>query len=144
MKQSLIVVIMLMFLAVSAAQALTTNEIAGNWNIAIASTNHVPVFGDVSWKSISFSSNVASWSWERDGKVENHKGTFAIIPETPAKAGMYQAFRLEIIPTTLAVPGPIVLKDVQHCLDNRFRYGTLVFKFQDEKGNWHVFLKKED
>lgn len=135
---------MLLFFAVSAAQALTTNEVAGDWNIAFASTNHVPVFGDVSWESISFSAKEVSWTWERDGKMENHKGTFAIIPEKPAKAGMHQAFRIEIIPTTLAVPGAVVLKNLTHDLDNRYPRGTFVLKFQDEKNNWHVFLKRKD
>ena len=144
MKQNIIVIMMLTFLAVSAAKALTTNEIVGNWNVAIVTTNHVPVFGDVSWKSINFASNGVSWSWVRDGKAEKHKGTYRIIPEVPAQAGMHKAFRIEINPSTLAVPAPIVLTDVIHDLDNRFRYGTLVLKFLDEKGNWHVFLRKED
>ena len=135
---------MLTLLGVSTSQALTTNEIVGNWNVAIVTTNHVPVFGDVSWKSITFASNEVSWVWVRDGKAEDHKGTFAIIPEVPAKAGMYQAYKIEISPTTLSVPKPIVLKDAHHVEDNRFRKGTLVLKFQDEKGNWQVFLRKED
>jgi len=125
-----------------AAKTLTIKEIAGDWNVAIPGTNHVPVLGNVSWKSISFSTNLVSWTWERDGKSEKHKGTFEIIPEKPAKAGMHQSCRIEIIPTTLAVPGSLVLKNVTHDLDNRFRLGTLVLKFQDEKGNSHVFLKR--
>ena len=35
-------------------------------------------------------------------------------------------------------------KNVIHDLDNRFRCGTMVLKFQDENDNRHVFLREED
>jgi len=135
---------MVTLLSAPMAQALTTNEIVGAWDAAIVVTNHVRVFGDVSWKSVAFASNRVSWAWMREGKAENHKGTFVIVPEVPAKAGMYRAYRIEINPTTLALPGLIVLMDVRHDLDNRFPYGTKVLKFKDEEGYWHVFRRKPE
>ena len=76
--------------------------------------------------------------------MEEHKGSFVIISAISPKDGLRQAFTIKINPTTMAVPSSIVLKNVIHDLDNRFQYGTMVLKFQDEKDNRHVFLRKED
>lgn len=143
MKKGIIITMVVLLTAYS-AQALTTNELAGNWNVAITATNHVPVFGNVCWRSIAFASNVVTWSWVRDGVNETHSGTFRIVAEELAKAGMFQAYRIEINPTTLAVPAPMVLKAVVLDMDNRFPPGTVVLRIQDAGGNRHVFRKKED
>ena len=140
----IIIIVMVALLGLVKAQALTTNEIAGRWHVAIVTTNQVPVFGEVSWRSITFATNEVAWSWVRGGKMEEHKGSFVIISAISPKDGLRQAFTIKINPTTMAVPSPIVLKNVIHDLDNRFQYGTMVLKFQDEKDNRHVFLRKED
>ena len=92
---------------------------------------------------MAFGTNAVTWTWLRNGKAENHEGTFVIVPEIPPKAGMFQACRLEIKPTTLAVPGPLVLKDVRYGEDNRFPSGAFVLKFRDEKGTWQVFQRQK-
>ncbi len=143
-KRYTIAMVMMTLLGVLGAQDLTTNDISGRWNIAIVTTNQVPVFGDVSWRSIAIASNEVAWTWVRDSKIEKHKGSFVIIPETPTKDGMRAAFTIKISPTTMAVPSLILLRDVIYNLDNRFRHGTMVLKFQDENDNWHVFLRNQD
>lgn len=143
MKRHLVAILVVALFGVSVAQAVTTNELVGNWNVAMAGTSQASGLGDVSWKSVAFSTNAVAWVWVRNGKAEEHRGTFVLVPEIPAKAGMFHAYRLDIKPTTPAVPGPLVLKDVRYGEDNRFPSGTFVLKFRDEQGNWHVFQRKK-
>lgn len=131
-------------MGIAFARALTTQEIAGTWEIATVGTNYLAPVGDVSWKTIAFSSNTVAWAWIRAGEPEEYKGTFLVVPEARARPGMYQAFRIEITPTIPRTAGSIVLKDVRYGMDSRFPPDTPVLKFSDDRKAYTVFVRKRE
>jgi len=106
-------------LLANAAYAVSTNEILGAWSPAITTDSKITPVGVVRWTSIQFATNRVSWSWERDGKTEDHTGRFGIHADPVAEPGAHQRYTLTIIPTSFATTHAIVLRDLTHDLDNR-------------------------
>ena len=127
------------------AVATTEGDLQDTWINAFPTNHPNDMVGPVKWVSVTFSTNrVVSWKWERNGKTESHSGRYHLQPELGDNGGFKKNTTMVIIPTTLAVRRPLVLKDVEVDLDNRFLVTWTVLKCKDIGGNRMVFLREKN
>jgi hypothetical protein len=143
MKTLLIVAVVAM--CALPALATTEGDLQDTWINAFPTNHPDDMVGPVTWVSVTFSTNrTVNWTWERNGKTESHSGRYHFEPEPEDKAEFKRNTTVVIIPTTLAVRRPLVLKDVEVDLDNRFPVAWTMLKCKDIGGNRMVFLRKKN
>jgi len=126
------------------AHAITETDLLDTWHNAMPTNHHDKMLGDVTWTTITFSSNaVVNWTWTRDGNVETHQGKYQLPPQTVPE-GHRDRWQVVIMPTTLAVRQSITLEDVTVQNDNRFPGIWKVLKWIDDSGNLITFVRKSD
>lgn len=127
------------------ALAATEGDLQDIWIKAFPTNHPDDMVGPVTWVSVTFSTNrTVSWTWDRNGKTESHSGRYSLQPEPDDKGEFKKSTTVEIVPTTLAVRRPLVLKDVEVDLDNRFFVKWTVLKCKDIGGNRMVFLREKN
>lgn len=145
MKMRQILVAAVMMGCALSAYATKENDLRDTWVRAFP-TNHVDdMVGRITWVSVTFSTNrLITWTWEREGKTETHSGRYSLHPETGDGNDLQTNTSVVIIPTTLAVRRPILLKDVEVDQDNRFPVAWTVLKCKDVGNNRMVFLREKN
>ena len=131
------------FLRVTIASAATEPDLQDIW-INVAPTNYADdMLGNVRWISLTIRTNQAvDWVWERDGVSETHSGRYSLQPVATEKAGFRERINMVIIPATIAVRRPVVLRDITVNADNRYPITWTVLKCEDIGGNRMVFLRQ--
>ena len=126
------------------ASATTEDDLRDTWVNAFPTNQTNDMLGSVKWTTVTFSSNRSiSWTWEREGKTESHRGRYTLQPE-PSETEFEKNTSVVIIPTTLAVRRPLVLKEVEVDLDSRFPVKWTVLKCKDVGDQPLVFLRKRN
>jgi hypothetical protein len=142
MKSGFIVAVAIGACALS-AMATTERDLRDTWINAFPSQHVADKVGAVTWISISFSTNrTINWTWNREGKIEAHSGRYRLHPEPGGSGELQMSTTVVIIPTTLAIRRPIVLKDVEVDGDSRFPVEWTVLKCKDVGDNQMVFLRE--
>jgi len=131
-------------LAVRDAQAVTDADLQDTW-ISVSPTNHPDdMLGNVRWETVTFATNgLVTWHWQREGHTESHSGKYRLDSEPVTKPSYRQRFNVMIIPHTMAVRQPIVMKDVTVQIDNRFPDTWTVLKWRDVADNLTTFLREK-
>lgn len=100
------------------------------------------MLGAIEWISITFQKeNRVAWKWKRDGKIEEHKGTYS-LSEVLVK-GARSKWDIALKPETIAVYRPIPLKDALIDQDSRFPQTEKVLKCRDNEANRLVFSREQ-
>jgi hypothetical protein len=146
MKMKLVMAVAVTVAAsVCSAWATTEGDLQDTWINAFPTNHADDMVGRVTWVSVTFSTNrIVSWTWEREGKTEAHSGNYSLHPEPGERGEFGRNTTVVIVPTTLAVRRPIVLKDVEVDLDNRFPVQWTVLKCKDIGDNRMVFLREKN
>jgi hypothetical protein len=143
MTTRIAVLILLLGCSLSQAEKLSDDDILGVWEARFASTHQDSMLGKIKWIQIDFlQNNQVEWTWEREGKIESHKGKYS-ISVTPSKNGARQTLDVSINPTTMAVYRSITLNKAHIGHDNRFELPAKVLKCNDFEGNPLVFSRAE-
>jgi hypothetical protein len=140
------IAVLILFLGCSFLQAekLSGDDLLGIWDACLASTHQDSMLGKIKWVQIAFlQDDQAEWTWEREGKIESHKGKYS-ISATPSKDRERQTSDISIIPTTMAVYRNITLNKAHIDHDNRFALPKKVLKCDDFEGNLLVFSREEE
>ena len=130
-------------LRVTIASAANESDLQDIW-INVAPTNYADdMLGNVRWISLTIRTNNAiDWVWERDGVSETHSGRYSLQPVATEKPGFRERINMVIIPATIAVRHPVVLRDITVNADNRYPITWTVLKCEDIGGNRMVFLRQ--
>ncbi len=125
------------------AMATTEDDLRDTWVNAFPTNHQDNMLGRVTWTSVTFSTNrLIHWTWEREGKTEAHSGRYSLHPEPRDAKEFQRNTNVVIIPTTLAIRRPLILKDVEVDLDNRFPAKWTVLKCKDIGENRMVFVRE--
>jgi len=144
MTTRIAVLIFLLSCSFSQAEKLSGDALLGIWEAHFASKHQDSMLGKIKWVQIAFlQDNQVEWTWEREGKIESHKGKYS-ISVTPSKDGARQTSDVSIIPITMAVYRNITLNKAHIDHDNRFNLPDKVLKFDDSEGNPLVFSLEEN
>jgi len=127
-----------------AARAGATEDVdlRDTWRNALPTNRLAGAAGDVTWLSLTFAADGAvKWEWIRGGSTEAHSGRFRLEAQTVPK-GARARWDIVITPSTLAVAGPIILRDATVQNDNRFPALWTVLKCFDDAGNQDTFVRQ--
>jgi hypothetical protein len=65
--------------ALSYADTLSDSDLRGVWHAQFAGPHKDSMLGAIEWISITFQKeNRVAWKWKRDGRIEEHKGTYSL------------------------------------------------------------------
>ena len=128
-----------------AVHADSTPDIYDSWVIADQSADHDDTIGDLRWEFVSFDTNgLVSWRWIRNAQPESHNGKFVLEPKGTDHEGHAPRYNITIIPHTMAVRRPLVLKNVTVDSDSRFSKNWTVLKWQSMADVLITFIRERD
>ena len=135
-------IIIILFCSTSYANdVLTDFDLHGAWQAEFAKLHKDSMLGKLKWIQITFQiDNRVEWTWEREGKIEKHKGRYTLTTK-PAKDGRQKTTTITLLPQTMAVYRDIPLQNVSFDHDSRFALPEKVLKCKDHGGNVLVFSK---
>ncbi len=124
------------------SDTLSDSDLRGVWHAQFAGPHKDSMLGAIEWLSITFQKEYrVDWKWKREGKIEEHKGTYSL--SEILVNGARSQWDIALNPGTMAVYRPIPLKDSLIDHDSRFPSTEKVLKCLDHEGNQLVFSREQ-